>query len=132
MLYCRVVLGKTLEFKTTKADQKDFPLAFLHSMQQPRATDSVFHHCMTRKDAKAKSKENFDTVVVEADKRGASRGGGPVQIHREVDVFDSDQVYPEFLVWYRTDTEDEQLELEQRHAMELEAFLLLAVCVLVK
>ena len=56
---------------------------------------------MLRRSATAGAGQTFDSLDVEADQRCVARGSVPAQIHRELVVFDEDQVYPEFVVWYR-------------------------------
>jgi hypothetical protein len=115
LLYCRVLLGRTLEFKATKEDAN---LGFLHGMQQPVPQDPVFRSAMLRRGsglfsslvgvffvyirslltlmlrrgAVKKACEEYDSIVASSDLRGVARGGSPAQIHREFVVFDRSQV----------------------------------------
>ena len=81
---------------------------FLHGMKQPAAKDEVFRSAMLRRGATIKARQEFHSLDVEADQRGVARGGDPAQIHRELVIFDESRIYPEFIVWYRLDSEEEQ------------------------
>ena len=115
LLYCRVLLGRTLEFKATNEDAN---LGFLHGMQQPVPQDPVFRSAMLRRGsglfssllgvffvyirslltlmlrrgAVKKACEEYDSIVASSDLRGVAQGGSPAQIHREFVVFDKSQV----------------------------------------
>ena len=89
LLYCRVLPGRTLEFKATKQDAQH---QFLQGMKQPAPEDPVFRSAMLRRGAVRKASQDYDSIDVEADQRGVARGGAPVQIHRELVMFEESQV----------------------------------------
>ena len=109
MLYCRVALGAALVYKPTEADAE---ANFLAGMIKPEPGDPVF-------DAKisgAHGHRRWDSVDVQ------STGGSSwfsTQLHREFAVFDADQIYPEYAVYYRTDTAEQEAERLVRSSLKL-------------
>ena len=89
LLYCRVLPGRTLQFKASK---KDAMCGFLYGMQRPSPKDKVFRAAMLRRGATIKAKQHFQSLDIVADQRGVARGGDPAQIHRELVVFDERRV----------------------------------------
>ena len=103
MLYCRVALGAALPYAPTEADAK---ANFLAGMIKPEPGDPVF-------DAKISGAHHrrWDSVDVQEN--------SAVQLHRELVVFDADQIYPEFAVYYRTDTAEQEVDDLVRSSLEL-------------
>ena len=91
MLYCRVATRKALTFSVTEDLRKR---GFLGGMIKPTPCDPIFR---SRLPDWFSSRLAFDSLVVLPDKEH--------QIHREIIVYDSDQVYPEFVVWYKIASE---------------------------
>ena len=94
LLYCRVATGKTMTYQPDEVDRRN---GYLQGMSRPTVSDAVFRQRIGAKGAagSAQSQETWDTVNVEP-------AEGKVQVHREVVVFSPQQVYPEFLILYRT------------------------------
>jgi len=84
MLYCRVSTRNSLDFKVTEDVRQN---RYLQGMVKPTPSDEVFRQRLPE------VQQTFDSLVVVPCQR--------LQIHREVVVFDTDQVYPEYIVWYK-------------------------------
>lgn len=121
MLYCRVATGKTLRMRATGVTASR---NYLTGMRMPSPNDPVF---ASRMRGRRRVREAWDSVDVTGASRSTER-----QVHREVVVFDSRQIYPEYVVYYRLDTEEEEEELrlayeaEQAEAEQAEADTMLA------
>ena len=86
MLFCRVAPGHVLHFK---ANQAAANRGFLQGMKRPAPGDPVFDQNVQGQRIK---RHCYDTVDVMPDS---------VQQHREIIVFDSKLVYPEYVINYR-------------------------------
>jgi len=84
MLYCRVSTKNSLDFKVTDDVRQT---GYLQGMKKPKPSDKVFRQRLPE------VQQAFDSLVVAPCQT--------LQIHREVVVFDTDQVYPEYVVWYK-------------------------------
>jgi len=84
MLYCRVSTRNSLDFKVTEDVRQN---RYLKGMVKPTPSDEVFRQRLPE------VQQTFDSLVVVPCQK--------LQIHREVVVFDTDQVYPEYIVWYK-------------------------------
>jgi len=91
MLYCRVATRKALNLSVTDDVRKK---GFLGGMIKPSPSDPIFR---SRLPDCFSSRLAFDSLVVLPDEEH--------QIHREIIVYDSDQVYPENVVWYKIASE---------------------------
>ena len=91
MLYCRVATRKALDFSVTDAFRKK---RFLERMIKPTTDDPVF---CSQFSYLFSNRLAFESLVVLPDEEH--------QMHREVIVYDSDQVYPEYVVWYKIESE---------------------------
>ena len=100
LLYCRVYTGRALMYRP---DQSDVSAGYLKGMRKPAPGDPVFEARLrsksTNPSAAAECAQEWDSVIVEPEKTE----GYSAQVHREVVIFDPRQVYPEFIVFYRTD-----------------------------
>lgn len=104
MLYCRVALGDTMRFNATK---KAAARNFLVGMKRPGPGDPVFEERVVASGGKAKARSAWHSVAV--------LGGSDAQVHREYVVFDGARVYPEYVVYYRLDSEEEEVSARQPH-----------------
>ena len=79
-------------------------------MEKPEPGDLVFDQKMKETGNTARAKTSWDSVVALA--REGTKATGCHQVHHEHVVYDGDQIYPEFAVYYRLDSEEEQEEME--------------------
>lgn len=79
-------------------------------MEKPEPGDQVFDAKMKETGNTARAKVSWDSVVALA--REGTKATGCAQVHHEHVVYDGDQIYPEFAVFYRLDSEEEQAETE--------------------
>ena len=110
MLYCRVVLGTTMRFNATNAAAKR---GYLSGMKRPMPGDPVFESQVLASGGKAKARTAWDSVAV--------LGGADTQVHREYVCFRSEQIYPEYVVYYRLDSEGEEAALREQYQREMQA-----------
>jgi len=103
MLYCRVIPGRALPFKVCEASADR---GYLQGMAKPAPSDPVFVRQMKAAGWTARGRQEWDSVDV--------LGVGKRQYHRELIIYEREQVYPEFVVTYRLDTKQEQREKEQK------------------
>ena len=104
MLYCRVALGDTMRFNATK---QAAARNYLIGMKRPGPGDPVFEEKVLASGGRAKARSAWHSVAV--------MGGSDAQVHREYVVFDGARVYPEYVVYYRLDSEEEEASLRQPH-----------------
>ena len=119
LLYCRVAVGNALKFEVTGQDSA---AQYLAGMLAPSPEDAVFRRKMTERGSADQADERWDSVIAQA-ADGVNRAD---QIHREVVTFNTWQCYPEYVVQYRTDTLEEQLEKEAAALMKEAAALMAA------
>ena len=104
ILYCRVAMGGALPYAPGLVEAEE---RYLAGMEKPRPGDPVF-------DARIRGEHrghHWDSVDV--------REESEAQVHRELVVYDADQIYPEFVVFYRTDSAEEEAEALVRRGTEL-------------
>ena len=122
MLYCRVALGHTMRFNATQMAARR---KFLVGMKRPAPGDPVFEHNVRASGGKAKVRQAWHSVAVlgasdqvqgrmQDRMLGPQGRGAPPQVHREFVLFEDEQVYPEYVVYYRLDSEDEEGTLRQQ------------------
>ena len=102
MLYCRVALGDTMRFNATK---QAAARNFLVGMKRPSPGDQVFEQNVTASGGKAKARSEWHSLAV--------LGGSNTQVHREYVTFDCARIYPEYVVYYRLDSEEEEASARQ-------------------
>lgn len=95
LIYCRVSLGSTITYRPRSSDRAH---NYLAGMRMPTSEDTVFRERLEQRGETARSRQSFDSVVVEPNFGGS---GPPPQVHREIVVFNPAQVYPEYVVYYR-------------------------------
>ena len=104
MLYCRVALGDTMRFNATKqAAERNY----LVGMKRPVPGDPVFEQNVMASGGRAKARSSWHSLAV--------LGGSDSQVHREYVVFDGAHIYPEYVVYYRLDSEEEEASARQRY-----------------
>jgi hypothetical protein len=103
LLYCRVARGQALQYAPGVSDRL---YGYLKGMQRPQPGDRIFEQRIQGEAAHRR----WDTVDVQQN--------SATQVHRELVCYDSDRVYPEFAVFYRTDGPDEEATALVSRAVE--------------
>jgi len=108
LLYCRVAPGRALPFRVNAAAANR---GYLQGMRRPITSDAVFVSRLQAAQQYNASRRDWDSVDVYPLSQGVADGS---QYHRELIVFDAEQVYPEFVVRYRL---EQRLKEDQRQAV---------------